>query len=198
MQSPSGNPPTAWPEPPALNAPPPRPTLLNARPALIKVNGTCCLIFSLKRSVVLPMYLRSHAQVTEYTKLLKVIKGKISLLVVEKIEREEKQHNIFRAGKVLETIWEIRLSNLMEYSPSHDNLRYIGHFFGPKKACLCLSRCCMYLSIVLSGEPFEIKISRNIPNSSDNNEGEQFLFPLVSREQIKAIFCRFVEKLTGL
>ena len=54
------------------STPPPRPALVNARPALIKVNGTCCLIFSLNLWVVLPMYLRSHTQVKEYTKLLKM------------------------------------------------------------------------------------------------------------------------------
>ena len=84
------------------------------------------------------MYLRSHAQVTEYTKLLKVIKGKTSLFVVEKVEREEKQHNIFRAGKALEMIWEIRLSNLMEHSPGHGNLRYIVHFLGQRKLAYVL------------------------------------------------------------
>ena len=98
------------------------------------------------------MYLRSHTQVKEYTKLLKVVKGKTSLFVVEKVEREEKQHNNFRAGKVLEMIWDIRLSNLVELSPSHGNLKYIGHFFGPKKTCLSFSiLCCIYLSIILSG-----------------------------------------------
>ena len=114
------------------STPPPRPALLNARPALIKVNGTCCLILSLNLWVVLPMYLRSHTQVKEdtCTKLLKVVKGKTSLFVVEKVEREEKQQNNFGAGKALEMIilWEIWLSNLVKQSPSHRNLRYIGHF----------------------------------------------------------------------
>ena len=35
------------------------------------------------------MYLRSHTQVKEYTKLLKVVKGKTSLFVAEKLERED-------------------------------------------------------------------------------------------------------------